>query len=119
MTSVRTAPKWCLNSVVFADLLVLLILCCGNSVCKSLGANLDLTAAIIVAPAALSASEEKAITMLVEEVEKRTHIRWQQTTEWPASKLPVIAVSPLSMLQRLAGPYSNETNLWVSPGPEG
>jgi hypothetical protein len=37
---------------------------------------LDLTRATIVAPASLTAREKKAVTMLVEETEKRSQIRW-------------------------------------------
>ena len=37
---------------------------------------MDLTRATVVAPAAFSAREKKAVTMLVEEVEKRSQLRW-------------------------------------------
>lgn len=39
-------------------------------------AGADLSNATIVAPASFSAREKKAVTMLVEEVEKRSQIRW-------------------------------------------
>src|SRR5579859_7450398 len=37
---------------------------------------LDLNGAVVVTPSKLSGPEEKAIAMLVDEVEKRTGIRW-------------------------------------------
>jgi hypothetical protein len=39
---------------------------------------LDLTDAAVATPAKLSPVEEKAVTMLIEEVEKRTQVRWQR-----------------------------------------
>src|SRR5262245_40689188 len=53
---------------------------------------LDLSNAIVVAPPNLSTPEKKAVAMLVEEVEKRTQIRWQTSSAWPDSKTPVIAL---------------------------
>src|SRR6266851_414418 len=37
---------------------------------------LDLTRAVVVSPATFSAQEKNAVRMLIEEVEKRSHIRW-------------------------------------------
>ena len=37
---------------------------------------MDLTRATVVAPAGFSAREKKAVAMLVEEVEKRSQLRW-------------------------------------------
>ena len=54
---------------------------------------IDLTKAVVVAPADLSPREKKAVAMLVEEVAKRTQIYWPVTTEWPKTLgVPVIAV---------------------------
>jgi len=39
---------------------------------------LDLAKAVIVTPGKLSGPEKKAVTMLVEEVEKRSQIRWER-----------------------------------------
>jgi hypothetical protein len=41
---------------------------------------LDLTGAKVVAPPSLTSREKKAVTMLVEEVEKRSQIRWPVVT---------------------------------------
>src|SRR5438128_2138110 len=62
----------------------------------------DLTRAVIVTPANLTPPEGKAITMLVEEVEKRTQIRWPRTESWPADSTPVIAVGPAAALKSFA-----------------
>ncbi len=42
---------------------------------------LDLSKAVVVFPAELSHTEKKAVTMLVEEVEKRTQIHLAGSTE--------------------------------------
>lgn len=51
---------------------------------------LDLTHAVVVAPAGLGRLEKKAVTLLVEEVEKRSQIRWAIRPEAPAAGTPVI-----------------------------
>jgi hypothetical protein len=68
---------------------------------------LDMKGAVVVSPPGLSGPEEKAITMLVEEVERRTHIRWETAAAWPSAEVPVIAVGPASALQDFAGRYSD------------
>ena len=55
----------------------------------------DLTHAIVVAPDSLSRREKKATAMLVDEVHKRTMVRWIVQTEIPKSPTtPVILVGP-------------------------
>lgn len=74
-----------------------------------LGANLahalDLKDAVIVCPATLSGPEKRAVALLLDEAEKRTRFRWQQSTQWPASGTSVIAVGPRTRLAQVAGPY--------------
>ncbi len=83
-------------------------------------AALDLSNAVVVFLANLSATEKKAVTMLVEEVEKRTHVLLPTMTAWPSSGAPVIAVGNLSTLQQFAGPYSKELlAVRKAAGPEG
>src|SRR5712671_6264579 len=53
---------------------------------------LDLSKAIIVSAANPTVSEKKAVLMLVEEVEKRTQIRWATQSTWPDSAAAVIAL---------------------------
>ncbi|MHB8523969.1 MAG: hypothetical protein ACYDH9_24870 [Limisphaerales bacterium] len=70
-------------------------------------AAVDLTRAVVVAPPGLSGPENKAVTMLVEEVEKRTHLRWPVVHTWPAAATPVIAVGPASALAEFAGEFAD------------
>ena len=69
---------------------------------------LDLSRATVVFPSTVSSPEKKAITMLIEEVQKRTQIRWETKSSWPSGDIPVIAVGPLSSLQEFAGQYAGE-----------
>jgi hypothetical protein len=69
---------------------------------------IDLSQAVVVVPPDLSGPENKAVTMLMEEVEKRTRIRWESTTTWPSKETPVIAVGPASALRAFAGEYVDE-----------
>jgi hypothetical protein len=70
------------------------------------GAALDLSKAVIVRPANLSKSEAKALDLLVEEVQKRTWIRWPVVQTWPGESVPVIAVGPAAQLEAFAGRYA-------------
>ena len=69
---------------------------------------LDLASAVVLFPEDLSGPEKKAIVMLLEEVEKRTQIRWPSATQWPSKATPVIAVGPASAVKTFAGPYAEE-----------
>src|ERR1039458_7617409 len=59
-------------------------------------AALDLTNATVVSPPALSAPEAKAVTLLIEEVEKRSGIRWETS--------PAAAPAPVAVFQRAPRP---------------
>jgi hypothetical protein len=65
---------------------------------------LELKDAVIVSPPNLSGPETKAVTMLVEEVEKRTLVRWPVMNSGPSSKGTIIAVGNRDALEALAGP---------------
>ncbi len=67
---------------------------------------LDLRDAVVVSPAGLSGPGKKAVTMLIEEAEKRCHLHWTMASVWPASNATVIAVGPISALTELAGPFT-------------
>jgi hypothetical protein len=69
---------------------------------------LDLSRATVVFPSTLSNPEKKAVTMLIEEVQKRTQIRWETKSSWPSGDISVIAVGPLSSLKEFAGQYAGE-----------
>ncbi len=64
---------------------------------------LDLSRAVVVAPAGLSRLEKKAVTLLVEEVEKRSQIRWEVRTDSPSNGVPVIALGQAEVLQSVKG----------------
>jgi len=69
---------------------------------------LDLSKAIVVSPQQLSGPEGKAVTMLIEEVEKRTQIHWERASAWPSGSAAVIAVGVESELNSFAGEYARE-----------
>ncbi|HEV2948241.1 MAG TPA: hypothetical protein VGX70_12760 [Gemmataceae bacterium] len=82
--------------------------------------ELDLHKAVVVSPGKLSKQEKKAVALLVEEVQKRTLIRWEVTRTWPAESIPVIAVGQASSLPQLAGPYGMQlANRQAPAGNEG
>src|ERR1051326_6792183 len=64
---------------------------------------LDLHDAVVVVPRSLSGPERQAVLMLIEEVEKRTRIRWLQTNRWPAGQASIIAIGPRSASNEFAG----------------
>src|SRR5438128_608774 len=57
---------------------------------------ISLESAVVVVPEGLSGPEARAVTMLVEEVERRSQIRWPVSRQWPPEAVPVIAVGPAS-----------------------
>jgi len=69
--------------------------------------TLDLKNAVVVAPTDLSKHEKKAVTMLIDEIEKRTLVRLPMTTVWPSLNAPIIAVGNRSALQHIAGLPAN------------
>jgi hypothetical protein len=82
-------------------------------------APLDLKRAVIVVPPSLTPREKKAVRMLQEEVEKRTAIRWDESTSWPSGAMPAIAVAPASALEAFAGSAAAQLTEAAVPGPEG
>ncbi len=62
---------------------------------------LDLRAATVVVPPNLTGPENRAVAMLIEEVEKRTQIRWPVHVGAFAGSGPVIVVGPVSALSAL------------------
>src|SRR5205085_1156753 len=49
----------------------------------------------------VGARVEQAVRMLVEEVEKRSLVRWERPGKWPGDGTPVIAVGPADGVRRL------------------
>src|SRR5262245_4731058 len=56
-------------------------------------AEIDLTRAVVVAPAGFSGPENKAVMMLIEEVEKRTQLRWPRVNQAPNEGVPFISIN--------------------------
>ncbi|HEX5482724.1 MAG TPA: hypothetical protein VFZ08_08890 [Terriglobia bacterium] len=56
------------------------------------GNLLDLTNAVVVTPERLSRREQRAVSMLVDEVGKRTGICWRITHSWPGSPAETIVI---------------------------
>jgi hypothetical protein len=67
----------------------------------------DLSRAVVVTPADLSLQEQKAVELLLDEVFKRTRIRWQVSHAWPAGAEPVVAVGPAASLASFAGKFAD------------
>jgi hypothetical protein len=63
---------------------------------------LDLSNAIIISAADIPSPERKAVQMLVEEVAKRTRLRWAIETSWPTNAAAVIVVGNTASLQSIA-----------------
>ena len=81
----------------------------GDDSSPSSQSNLiSLSEAVVVFPPGLSGPDEKAVTMLVEEVERRARIRWESATTWPSRAVPVIAVGQASALETFAGRCAGE-----------
>jgi hypothetical protein len=64
-------------------------------------AMIDITSAVVLAPAKPSGPEVKAVRMLIEEVEKRSRVRWPLATAWPKASQPVIAVGRFEQLREM------------------
>ncbi len=65
----------------------------------------DLTHASVVTPSGLSKPEQKAVQMLVEEVEKRSRVRWEHKNAWPSQKEPIILIGPAAGVRSLASQH--------------
>jgi len=76
----------------------------GNAQAAETGLS-DLTKAVVVAPDSLSPREKKAVVMLVDEVRKRTMVRWTVLNAIPKSQdAPVILVGPQAKIRPLLAP---------------
>ncbi len=103
MKSQKLAPRL----VLFASMI-----CCSLPC-----AALDLKEAVVVCAPGLSGPARQAVVMLVEEVERRTGIRWPQATNWPSAGVPAVCVGLKSEMQWLGG--VDWEGLQRSAGPEG
>lgn len=90
-------------SLQFVLLSVYLVL-----ISDSRAAEIDLTKAVILAPASAPSPEREAVRMLIEEVEKRTGIRFQDTESFPDEGIPVIAVGTTVSLEPISGTLAKQ-----------
>jgi hypothetical protein len=69
-------------------------------------ATIDLTKATILTPAQLALPEQTAVRMLIEEIEKRTMLRWDRADKWPTDGKPVVVVGPAAGVRPLLADHS-------------
>ena len=93
------------------SLAILLPVLCSLFGGLSNAATLDFKNAVVVSPPDLSAREKKAVQMLVEEIEKRTHVLLPTMNSWPSSNVPVIAVGTPAAFNRFPDSRARE---WLS-----
>ena len=78
-----TRPRFNALAAGLAFLLVLLLSGFIWSKVQAAQTQIDLTQTVIVTPSTLSGPENKAVQMLIEEVEKRSGVRWQRAEKAP------------------------------------
>jgi hypothetical protein len=83
----------------------------ASMVAPSAAFGVDLSQAVVVHPKEMSKPEQNAVTMLIEEVEKRAQIRWPTATTWPTNNQPVIVLGTAAHWSTVAGPYASEPAL--------
>ena len=71
----------------------------------------DLSNAVVVAPRGLSKREQKAVQVLIEEVEKRTAIRWAVAEDMPAHAPVTIVVGSQQSLKGIHAALPRELDL--------
>jgi hypothetical protein len=76
--------------------------CCRCALAAGSPGMIDLRRAVVVAPPGLSGPERKAVTMLVEEVARRTLIHWDVRSSWPEGTGPVILVGSIAAVKPMA-----------------
>lgn len=64
----------------------------------------DLRHARVLSPVGLASPERKAVQMLIEEVEKRSQVRWPTSNAWSTFAGPTIVVCPASRWLEIAPP---------------
>ncbi|MGE3315732.1 MAG: hypothetical protein AB7O26_11520 [Planctomycetaceae bacterium] len=71
-------------------------------------AEIDLSKAVVLAPVDVPVPERQAVRVLIEEVEKRTGIRWQETQTVPEGTSAVIALGTSKSLAPIAGRFAEQ-----------
>lgn len=65
--------------------------------------GIDLVNTVVFAPPNLPGPERKAVLMLIEEAQKRTHVRWPMVDTWPKGPATVIAIGETAQVSLVAG----------------
>ncbi len=83
--------------------------------------DIQLEQAVLVVPKKLTGVESNAIDLLLDEVEKRTLIRWEVTDTWSKGSKPVIAIAKADAIQKIAKPHASllKTRKPLTQGEEG
>ena len=82
-------------------------------------AMLNLNGAVVITPTDLAKPEQKAVSMLLDEVEKRSRIRWNVVHEWPKDGKTAILLGKEDLIAKLAGPLASQAQFEPAKGPEG
>jgi hypothetical protein len=85
------------------NLTVALVIYLVGASAAARAAMIDLSRAVVFAPPTLNATERQAITMLVEEVEKRTQILLPRADSWPAPQVAAIVLGTSAQLAEFGG----------------
>jgi hypothetical protein len=103
----RGFPRRSMNNflIVARALMCPVLLSCAPPAAR---AEIGLEKAVIVTARSLTKVESSAVTMLVEEVSKRTRIRLPVLDEWPKDPIPVIALGTATASRAWAGPYAGQ-----------
>src|SRR5258708_4708012 len=101
MVDTRTTAREAGDSAMARQAIAILILPIITAGALAQDATLDLTRAVVLTPPKLSGPEEKAVAMLIDEVEKRTQIRWERTDTSPDKAAAVVAVGRTGTLDVL------------------
>src|SRR5262249_4768672 len=86
----------------------LLALLCLLAAPMNAETEIDLSRAVVVAPADFSAQENKAVQMLIEEVEKRTQLRWPLANQVPSEGVPFISINRTPLKGGSKAPLARE-----------
>ncbi|HEX5244605.1 MAG TPA: glycoside hydrolase family 20 zincin-like fold domain-containing protein [Tepidisphaeraceae bacterium] len=98
----------CMPRALWLVALIATVLCCPMTL-RAERAVINLNDAVVVSADQSPNPEPKAAQMLLEEVEKRTQVRWRHEHSWPTDSKTIIAIGTAGELERLA------TNRWHAP----
>ena len=122
MRCYEACSGWCGAITGFLVLLWIALPAGNGQAASDMGGFLemiDLNLAVVVTPADLTGPETKAVTLLLDEVEKRSLVRWQVLHSWPTGAPTVIAIGPESSLNAFAGPFAAQAASDTGQGQEG